>query len=286
MAVVEDSVPITSVLGRPRPGFSRHEFVGGNFFMLRMLNRYRYELGVEALPEELDAVARRTEEFLQTETARLVVERAEVSNGELEAVVSVENLTGHKLPTAYPSRRAWLHVTVYDRHRKVVFESGALRDDGSIVGNDNDADPARYEPHHDEIVSPEDVPVYESIMVGPDGAVTTGLTTGVRFIKDNRLLPDGFDKATAEVDIAVRGGASRDANFRGGSDRVRYRVSVARAEGPFRVVAKLWYQPIAFRWAQNLRPYDAPETNRFVAYFDSMAEFSAIILARAAATAR
>ena len=34
-------MPITSVLGEPRAGMSRHVFVGGNFFMLRMLNRYR-----------------------------------------------------------------------------------------------------------------------------------------------------------------------------------------------------------------------------------------------------
>ena len=38
-----------------------------------------------------------------------------VSAGRLQAEVVVENLGGHKLPTAYPSRRAWLHVIVRDR---------------------------------------------------------------------------------------------------------------------------------------------------------------------------
>ena len=38
MPVVKEDVPITSVFGDPRPGFSRHTFVGGNFFMQRMLN--------------------------------------------------------------------------------------------------------------------------------------------------------------------------------------------------------------------------------------------------------
>jgi hypothetical protein len=50
--------------------------------------------------------------------------------------------------------------------------------------------------------------------------------------------------------------------------------------GPFRVDAELWYQPIGFRWAQNLRLQPAPETNRFVGYYESMASVSATVLAR------
>ncbi|MFW6079760.1 MAG: hypothetical protein ACODAE_09070, partial [Gemmatimonadota bacterium] len=287
MAVVEDSTAITSVLGQPRPEVSRHWFVGGNFFILRMLNRYRYELGVEALPQELDDAVARTEAFLRTETARVDVERVEVSDdGRLEADVVVENLTGHKLPTAYPSRRVWLHVRVLDGRGGVVFESGALRPDGSIVGNANDIEPDRYERHHDAIESEEQVQVYEAIMVTPDGDVTTGLTTGIRHIKDNRLLPDGFDKAGASEDIAVHGRAVPDRDFADGRDRVRYRVDLGRAAGPFRVEAALWYQPISFRWADNLRAYDAYETNRFVRWFDEMSEVSAVLLARDVASAR
>src|SRR5205814_10598074 len=59
--------------------------------------------------------------------------------------VFVEYLTGHKLPTAFPSRRAWLHLAVRDRNGLTVFESGALNPDGSILGNDNDADPSHFE---------------------------------------------------------------------------------------------------------------------------------------------
>ena len=110
--------------------------------------------------------------------------------------VFVENLGGHKLPTAYPSRRSWLHVTVRDRNDKVIFESGALRPDGSIAGNDNDADPRRFEPHYNEITSGEQVQIYEDIMGDTKGDVTTGLLTAVRYLKDNRLLPQGFDKRT------------------------------------------------------------------------------------------
>src|SRR5207249_947767 len=46
MPVVSEPVPIARVLGVPREGVSRHVFVGANFFMQRMLNRYRDELAV------------------------------------------------------------------------------------------------------------------------------------------------------------------------------------------------------------------------------------------------
>lgn len=285
MPRVGDSVAITSVLGQPRPELSRHVFVGGNFFVLRMLNRYRNELGVTALPQEIEAIALRTEEFLQTQAARLTVE-AEVARGQLDAVVTVDNLAGHKLPTAYPSRRAWLHITVRNQRGDIVFESGAFRPDGSIVGNDNDADRARYEPHYDVIDAADKVQIYESIMGDTAGHVTTGLLSALHYLKDNRVLPDGFDKQRAEPDIAVQGAAARDANFTGGRDRVRYRTPVRSADGPFVIEAKLWYQPIGFRWAHNLRPYAAVETQRFVTYYEALSNSSAIILARAQATVR
>ena len=95
-------------------------------------------------------------------------------------------------------------------------------------------------------------------MIDPAGAATTGLLRGNAFVKDNRLLPDGFDKRSADNDIAVRGQAAADETFAGGGDRVRYTVSVAGATGSFRVEAELRYQPIAFRWARNLASYDTP----------------------------
>lgn len=281
MPVVRDSVAVTGVLGQPRAEVSRHVFRGGNFFMLRMLNRYRADLGVTALPQELEAAASRTVQHLESSTARVAIDDVVVEDGRLRARVVVENLAGHKLPTAYPSRRAWLHVTVRDANGGTVFESGALTPEGRIIGNDNDDDAARFEPHHTRIERPDQVQVYESIMASPSGAVTTGLLTAVRFVKDNRILPRGFDKTTAHEDIAVRGDALTDADFRDGSDAVEYVVDVRDARGPFRVEAELWYQPIAFRWAHNLAPYDAHETRRFVSWYASMSESSAVVLARA-----
>lgn len=284
MPVVEDSVAVTGVLGVPRAGVSRHVFRGGNFFMLRMLNRYRGELGVVARPAELELAAQRTIEHLQSRAARVSVREPGLEDGRLVAEVLVENLAGHKLPTAYPSRRAWLHVTVRDAGGAVVFESGALADGARIVGNDNDDDPRGYEPHYDTIVKPDEVQIYETIMVGPDDEVTTGLLTAVRYVKDNRVLPRGFDPATAPDDIAVHGRGTSDDDFRGGEDRVRYVIDPAGAHGPFTVEAELWYQPIGYRWARNLADYDAFETRRFTRYYEAMSAGSAVRLASAAAS--
>ena len=284
MPVVEEMVRVTNTMGRYRDGMARHTFVGGNFFMQRMLNKYRDELGVAALPEEFEAAATRTVEQLKSRTAQISIDGVDVNAGRLQAEISVQNLTGHKFPTAYPSRRAWLHVTVKDRNGRLVFESGALNPDGSITGNDNDADKTRFEPHYTEINTTDQVQIYEDIMVGPDNVPTTGLLTALRFIKDNRLLPKGFDKRKVEQEIAVQGAAVDDPDFIGGGDKVRYSVFVGNAQGPFQVEAEFWFQPISFRWANNLKPYRAMEPQRFTRYYDAMSTGSAVLLVRASVT--
>jgi hypothetical protein len=283
MPVVEQDVPITKVFGEPRPGFSRHTFVGGNFFMQRLLNQHRGDLGIPALPTEMEAAATRTIAHLQSEAAKIEITDLALRNGRVEADIAVENLGGHKLPTAYPSRRVWLHVTVRDRNGRAIFESGAFNPDGSITGNDNDADAMRFEPHYAEIRAPNQVQIYESVMADPQGRPTTGLLTALRFIKDNRLLPRGFDKQTADKDVAVVGEALADPDFGSAADTVRYLVDVGNAQGPFQVDAELWYQPIAFRWAMNLKQYDAMEPQRFVGYYEAAAAGSAVVLVRTTA---
>jgi hypothetical protein len=286
MPVVEEPTRMSSVLGELREGVARHSFRGGNFFMLGMLNRYRNDLGVEATSQELDAAVRETLHHLETESARLSIDGAAMRDGRLEIDLAVVNLSGHKLPTAYPSRRAWIHLTVRDRAGAAIFESGAVMPDGRIAGNDNDEDGSKLEPHHLEIRRPGDVQIYEAIMADAAGGVTTGLLKATAYLKDNRLLPRGFRKSTAPPDVAVRGAAATDDTFTDAGDRIRYSVDPGSAAGPFTVDAELRFQPIAFRWAQNLAAYDAVETNRFVGYYRSMAASSSAVLARTRVTVR
>jgi len=285
MPEVNGAVGITSILPVMREGMHQHTFTGGNFLLPRALDKYRNELDTKALPQELAAESERTIQFLQTQAARVVIKDLDVNGSTLRLDVEVENKTGHKLPTAYPSRRAWLWVKVTDRGGRVVFESGRLNQDGSIAGNDNDADPARYEPYYREITSADQVQIFEDVLGDEHGQVTTGLLTGVRYLKDSRLLPQGFDKATASKDIAPYGDAADDPNFTAGGALVRYSVALGNAAGPFHVQAELWYQPIGFRWAHNLEPYQkAEEPKRFVNIYNALSQVSGLKLAGAEAT--
>jgi hypothetical protein len=284
MPVVNEPVAVTALYGQPREGMHRHTFVGSNFVVEGMLQDHRDELATAALPEEMDAAMKRTTEFLKTQAAKVTIGSIDRTAIGVAVEVHVENLGGHKLPTAYPSRRAWLHVVVRDGSGRVVFESGALNPDGSIVGNDNDVDPLKYEPHYREITRADQVEIYEPILKDSDGKVTTGLLHAVGYLKDNRLLPHGFDKATAIQDIAVTGGAADDPGFTDKGSTVRYAVSTGGAAGPFKVEAELWYQPIGFRWAHNLAPYQASEPQRMVKYYEAAAGKSAMVLAKAEAT--
>ena len=109
-------------------------------------------------------------------------------------------------------------------------------------------------------------------MKSPDGSVTTGLLTAVGYLKDNRLLPEGYDKEEADKDIAVYGAALNDDDFVGGGDELKYIIDVSGIEGPLHVTARLWYQPIGYRWAENLRSYPAKEPRQFSAMYKSFSE--------------
>ncbi len=283
MPKASQPVPIARILSNSRAGTARHEFTGGNFFLQRLLGRYHDESAVSAPAEELTAAADRTEQYLQARAARLTLSEPRLTGHTLTAAVTVQNLGGHKLPTAYPSRRAWLHVQVRNRVGDIVFESGALNADGSIQGNDNDRDATRYEPHYRTIRSADQVQIYESILGDAQHRVTTGLLSATGFLKDNRLLPSGFDKSTADARIAVLGAALDDPQFTDRGDQVLYELEVDPSGAPFEVVAELWYQPIGFRWAMNLEPYDAVEPRRFTEEYRSLSKVSATRLAQSVA---
>ena len=93
----------------------------------------------------------------------------------------------------------------------------------------------------------------------------------------------GRTQATAVADVAVLGAALEDDNFGAAGDRVRFLPNIAGAAGPFQIEVELRYQPIAFRWAQNLKRYDAEEPRRFTSFYDATARDSSVVLARSAA---
>ncbi len=270
MPLAQGGVKLSVTGGDPRSPFFQHVFVGGNTYIVNLFRTFGQDLGVTASSDQFDAKIARMNDYYKTRVATLALSDTTLTGTKLAAKVTVQNLAGHKFPTGFPSRRAWLHVVVRDGNGRVVFESGAVKPDGMIVGNVNDADPTKFEPYFTEITSPDQVQIYEAIMGDTENKVTTTLLRGAKYLKDDRLLPAGFDKTKATKDIQVVGEAAGDANFVGGSDAVHYTIDVGAAKGPFTLTAELLYQSIGYRWAQNLKQYNSAETARFLGYYASV----------------
>lgn len=253
----------------PREPFGQHHFVGGNSFMLGLLKANATALGVTAEPTHLDLAIARTDTQLRANAAAITISGATLAADVLSVSVSVQNNTGHKLPTGIPARRAWLHVTVKDSKGAVFFESGKPLVNGSIAGNDADADAAAYEPHYDRITAPAQVQIYEPVLRAADGGVTYTLLRAVAYAKDNRLLPAGFAKETAAADFAVVGAAAGDPSFAAGGDRITYQVGAAGKRRPLSVTVELLYQSVGYRFAEDLRPEPSSEAKRFMQQYDA-----------------
>jgi hypothetical protein len=152
---------------------------------------------------------------------------------------------------------------IRDDTGNILFESGRTNSDGSIVGVDADSDQSLYEPHYDEITRQDQVQVYEPIMIDTDNNVTYTLLRAASYIKDNRILPDGFDKNTTITDIRVAGAALTDTSFIAGNDVITYRVDVGVTR-PIHFSAELQYQSLAFGFLNDLfRDNNDPEVAKF-----------------------
>jgi mono/diheme cytochrome c family protein len=260
-----------------RSPFLLHNFVGGNVYMLEMMKTFSEEIGMTASSDQLQATIDRTLDQLQNRTATISLEDVRRAGSRIYADVVVENLAGHKFPTGFPARRAWIRFVVTDGSGQVVFESGAHNPDGSIVDNDNDDDPGMVEQHYLAVVQPSQVQIYEAILQDTERKVTTTLLEAAAYRKDNRLLPSGFEKSAPYEDIAVRGEAREDVNFVGGGDKVEYIASIGDAAAPFTVQVELLYQSISFRWAENLSAIEDPNIASFGTFYDNVPNLPIVI---------
>ncbi len=231
-----------------RPGFSRHTFLGANTTMLDILDNNRDALEVTATG--FDQTILDTRALLQSAATIDVLSREMIGN-QLKVVLKITNHTGHKLPSSYPSRRAYIHFLVQDDNGSIVFESGKLNANGSIAGVGEDIDASTYEPHYDQITAEDQVQVYGPIMQNTDGNVTHTLLRAAAYKKDNRLTPAGFDKGSVPSDVAVVGAASTDTNFNLGTDTITYLINVGNKRG-FTINASLNYQTLSYGHLQDL----------------------------------
>ncbi len=109
-----------------------------------------------------------------------------------------------------------------------------------------------YQPHVDQVTTVTDVPIYEAVMGASDGAITQVLLYADEHLKDNRILPAGFNIATAEDAIQPHGVAG-DGDFVAGSDTVHYQLPLGSGLSGLSVQATLFYQTVRPTFVDSTR---------------------------------
>ena len=256
-----------------RAPFGRHTFVGGNTLLAQLLRDNPFELEVFASEAAFDATINATRSLLQNSTASILIGEVERQNGKLRIPVDVENLAGHKLPTGFPSRRVWVRLEVRDSRGQVVFASGQFDQEGRITDDggrvlDSENAGGPVQPHYSRIVKSEEVQIYESVMADKNGNVTFTLLRGAGYLKDNRLLPQGWNNQHPDAAAVAPVGLSADNDFLGGRDVVVYEVPVAD-NGPVVISASLHYQSIGVRHVNEVFTFNTPEVMSFKKMYDA-----------------
>ncbi|MEZ4461022.1 MAG: multiheme c-type cytochrome [bacterium] len=232
-----------------RSPYGRHLLVGGNIWVPQIFKNERATLGPVGSDAAIDATIVAPLDQLQNRTARVSIEEPVLNAGRASFAVAVENLAGHKFPTAYPSRRAWLHIKVMDAGGATLWESGAYTDAGDIVGDDGGTFP-----HAQTLNDASQVQVYEAVLGDVDGNQTVALLRAHQYLKDNRLLPKGWRADHEDIGDTQSVGVDGDPTFVGGGDTTL--VDAVFEGTPTSIEVELLYQSLGNRWLRDL--FDVP----------------------------
>ncbi len=256
MPFINDEVIIATDFAalEPRSPYGLHQFFGANTAMLELMRDNQDILGIPQ-PEgshAWDESISNNRKSLAS-AAEIDVPSMYVFGDTLYLSLSVRNRSGHKLPSGYPSRLAWLQVSLTPTGSPdPIYMNGQLDENGNIEGRD-----LPYEPHHEISRSADDVQIYELAMSDLSGHLTTRLNAAYEPLKDNRLLPAGFSRNHAAYDtVAVWGEANNDADYStqsgNGMDRIEYRIPLHGQKGFASLNIKLNYQTLPGRWMADL----------------------------------
>ncbi|MBP9151249.1 MAG: T9SS type A sorting domain-containing protein [Flavobacteriales bacterium] len=263
-----------------RSPFAKHELVGGNSFMLKLMKQNAQTLGLSASDEVMDSTIARTERMLQHRTMNLDLTFQTFDNDTAYFELKLENLAGHKFPSGYPARRAFVEFLVIQDNGDTLFKSGVLQSNYEVMGQN-----ATYEPHYDFITNEQQVQIYEMVMGDVNGNVTTVLERAVAPIKDNRLAPLGFTTSHSAYDTTfIAGAALTDPNFNfdgfegSGTDLVKYHVPLNGYNGNIKVTSRVYYQSAPPKWMQEMFATSTPTIDAFETMYNN-ADQSPVLIA-------
>ncbi|HOZ41722.1 MAG TPA: multiheme c-type cytochrome [Flavobacteriales bacterium] len=236
----------------PQTPFGLHHLAGANVHMLELMKANKSTLGIPATDAQFDSTIARTRHLLTQRSLDIDLDLVERTMDSAYYSVQLTNRAGHRFPSGYPSRRAFIEFVVLDTFGDTVFKSGRTDGTYEVEGHDEG-----YEPHYNIIRAGDEVQIYELVMGDVNGNVTTVLERAKDPIKDNRLVPLGFSMGHPSHDTTRIAGAAlidpdfnRDANGTegSGSDIVRYHVPLNGESAALRAFVRVYYQPMPPLW--------------------------------------
>ena len=283
MPRIDDPTVISSMppwFDDSRSPFGKHHLVGGNVFMLKLLKQFITELGITATEANFDSTINRTYEMLQERTLSLELTEEERTNDTLYIDVSLTNMTGHKFPAGFPSRRAFIELIAVSNNGDTLFHSGAFNSEFDLLEEN-----AGIEPHYNMINNHEQVQIYEMIMGDNLGNPTTVLLYADDQLKDNRLTPLGFKNSHNAYDtVKIVGSASSDPDFNhlngmegSGCDIVHYHIPLNAYSEDLNVDVKVHYQTTNNKWLSEMFSHSTSEIDSFKHYYNEADKTPAIV---------
>jgi hypothetical protein len=258
-----------------RSPYGRHVFVGANTLVPALLRDNAAELQPNASAAALDATIAAAREQLEQRSATLELLGTSRNGDRIRLTLRVRNLAGHDLPTGFPSRRAWVRLEVIDDEGQIVFASGMTDPKGRIVdlagkvlASEGKGGP--IQPHRDLITQDDEVLILEDVIGDVNGKPTFTLLRAAEHLKDNRLLPKGWNPNHPDAEhTGVYGAASLDESFVDGADMITYEFLAPAVDGPHRIQAVFLYQTLSPRFAAELFSYSTSEIEAFKRYYEA-----------------
>jgi hypothetical protein len=279
---IQDSVVIATDFKalKKRYPFGLHQFFGANTAMLTMIKSNRDSLHLlQTSPEHAWKESIDNNRLSISRAATLTISPLQIFDDTLYFEVTLKNKTGHKFPSGYPSRLAWLQlVLVSPDGADTIYTNGLLDKDGNISGRDYP-----YEPHHQESRSADDVQIYEMVMSDLNGNLTTRLNAAYKPLKDNRLLPLGFKRNHAVYDtVAIWGNALEDPDYGvtsiAGADRIAYKIPLQGNQGIATLNISFLYHSLPSRWMNDLFTDDSLAlVGKFKSMYQGYEDFTEVV---------